>query len=85
MNNRLASIPSFGSQSAIVLDCPLALQPIVDEGMRDADDWCNDPHSRQLWRQLAYSRALYDPDGARQAFEMGYLNRLQQRLRDLQQ
>ncbi|SDH40088.1 hypothetical protein SAMN05216588_104259 [Pseudomonas flavescens] len=86
MNEQLlANIPAFGSQPAMVVDCPLALQPVVDAGIRSASDWYNDPHPRPLWRQLAYARAMYEPDGPRQAFESGFLNHLQQRLRHLQQ
>ncbi|TBU95440.1 LasR-specific antiactivator QslA [Phytopseudomonas dryadis] len=78
-----ARIPDFAGQPAVITDAPLALQLLVDEGVRSADEWFDDQHRRQLWRHLAYARALIEPGDNRLAFESGFLNRLQQRVQHL--
>lgn len=72
-------LPNDG-QPGLILRWPDGCQPAFQRGIDRAQDWLDNPYSGWLWTSFLVERDWWPSGCPRQAFEIGFLGRVHQRL-----
>jgi len=78
------SIPAADDRPSMRTPWGSDFAPMIEEGVRCAEQWLEDSSEIPLWWVLSHHRKRHWAGDCRDAFEAGFLLRLQQRLAQLQ-
>lgn len=76
----LIQLPPHDGHPGLNLHWPEGCQPAFERGMERAQDWLDNKHSGWLWTTFLVERDWWPAGCSRQAFEIGFLSRIHQRL-----
>ncbi|CAH0267721.1 LasR-specific antiactivator QslA [Pseudomonas sp. Bi130] len=78
------SIPAADGRPGIQTPWGSDYAPMIEDGVRCAEEWLEDSSSLPLWWALSHHRKRHWAGDCQDSFEAGFLLRLQQRLVQLQ-
>lgn len=76
----LIQLPPHDGHPGFTLRWPDGCQLAFQRGIDRAQDWLDNPHSGWLWTSFLVERDWWSAGCPRQAFEIGFLIRIHQRL-----
>ncbi|WP_232289416.1 LasR-specific antiactivator QslA [Pseudomonas synxantha] len=80
MDENYVSIPAADGCPSLLTPWGSEYAPMIDRGVQCAQAWLNTPGDVPLWWELAQARKTFPAGDSQDAFEAGFLLRVQQRL-----
>lgn len=80
MDENYVSIPAADGCPSLLTPWGSEFAPMIERGVQCAQAWLNSPGDVPLWWELAQARKTCPAGDSQDAFEAGFLLRIQQRL-----
>ncbi|WP_421555566.1 LasR-specific antiactivator QslA [Pseudomonas kitaguniensis] len=80
MDENYISIPAADGCPSLLTPWGNEFAPMIERGVRCAQAWLDAPDEIPLWWELAQTRKTFPAGDCQDAFEAGFLLRIQQRL-----
>jgi len=85
MDENYISIPAADGCSSILTPWGREFAPMIERGVQCAQAWLDTTDEIPLWWELTQARKTFPQGDCQDAFEAGFLLRIQQRLRGVRQ
>ncbi|MBV4465933.1 hypothetical protein KVG95_21635 [Pseudomonas sp. SWRI79] len=85
MDENYISIPAADGCPSLLTPWSSEFSPMIERGVQCAQSWLDAPGEIPLWWELAQARKTFPVGDCQDAFETGFLLRIQQRLRGASQ